>query len=481
MSEIIKDLHTAVKEKILKQPASFRDPSGFVFEQNGILYRQVNQVYREHYDHLINSGLYDVLIQRGLMVPHQEINNVKGLNDAYKILEPSHINFISYPYEWSFSQLKDAALLTLEIQRIALNHHMTLKDASAYNVQFFFSRPIFIDTLSFEKYQEGQPWAAYRQFCQHFLAPLSLMAQKNISLNKLLAVHIDGIPLDLTSSLLPRSTWFNVGLALHVHIHAKTQKAFSSTDHMNNDKTRRQMPVSKNGLIGILDGLQKTITKLKWKTTGTEWGEYYGVTNYSESAFQHKKNIVEKYIEIATPRNVWDLGGNVGVFSRIASNMNIPTVSFDIDPLAVEINYREVLEKKEKFLLPLLLDLTNPSPGLGWNCSERSSIFQRGPADCILALALIHHLSISNNVPFENLSDFFSKICKSLIVEFIPKDDSQIQRLLRSRKDIFVDYSQKNFEAAFMRHFNIKHAESISGSARRLYLMQKKEEISEKY
>ena len=202
--------------------ASFRDPSGFVFRRGGVLYRQVNPPYREDYDHLMSSGLYEALASDGLLVAHVERPSVPPHEPgAYRILQPDPVPFLSYPYEWCFGALKAAALLTLEIQRRALAHEMVLKDASAYNVQFMGSRPLFIDTLSFARYQPGRPWVAYRQFCEHFLAPLLLISRVDPRLGRMQAVHLDGIPLDLASRLLPGRTWLRLSPLLHVHLHAR--------------------------------------------------------------------------------------------------------------------------------------------------------------------------------------------------------------------------------------------------------------------
>lgn len=458
---------------IVALPASFRDPSGFMFSDKGILYRQVNQVYKENYEELMKSGLYDQLVESGCLVRHQEVKNGSiGFEGKYKVLCPEQLDFISYPYEWCFSQLKDAALLTLDIQRLALSCNMTLKDASAYNIQFKMGRPIMIDTLSFEKYAEGQPWAAYRQFCQHFLAPLALMAKKDVTLNKLMLFHLDGIPLDLTCKILPRSSWLNVGLAMHLHIHAKAQGAYASENNEVNNKIKDRK-VSKAGLEGILNNIRNTVEKLKWRPGGTEWADYYSFTNYTDVSFDKKKELITDYIRTIKPSNVWDLGSNTGVFSRIASDSGIPTTAFDLDPAAVEMNYLQLKKNCEQYILPLVIDLTNPSPNLGWNCEERDSIKKRGPADCIMALALIHHLAISNNVPLDRIAAFFAELCSFLIIEFVPKEDSQVRRLLRSREDIFTNYDRDSFESAFKVYFKVMRFDLIEGSNRYLYLMQR--------
>jgi hypothetical protein len=470
-----KTTHKPKPNNCVTLPASFRDPSGFIFQHEGELYRQVNRSYRDHYQMLMDSGLYAALVKQGMLTPHDEVDGpVADESSVWRILKPEPINLISYPYEWCFSQLKDAALLTLDIQRIALEHGMSLKDASAYNIQFQRGRPIFIDTLSFEPYIEGTPWVAYRQFCQHFLAPLAVMAKRDVRLMQLKRAQIDGLPLDLASILLPRRTWLNFGLLMHLHLHARTQKAFAASHKAPSATTLRLSNVSKVGLIGLLDGLRKTVMKLDWKPGGTEWGDYYNDTNYSDSSFETKRNHIAAFLDDVDPINIWDLGANIGLFSRIASDRGISTVAFDIDPSAVEINYRQVRKQSESSLLPLILDLTNPSPGLGWNSNERDALTDRGPVDCIMALALIHHLSISNNVPFGRVASFFSELCSnSLIIEFVPKSDSQVQRLLRSREDIFIEYDREHFEQIFSEHFTIRRAEVIEGSERILYLMKK--------
>ncbi len=454
--------------------ASFRDPSGFLFSRGGVLYRQINRKYEQEYTRFMESGLYDKLVKAGLLIPHIEADQPAAESasspqgeSAYKILQPERVPFISYPYEWSFGQLKDAALATLSIQRRALKVGMSLKDASAYNIQFVRGKATLIDTLSFEIYKEGQPWVAYRQFCQHFLAPLALMALKDIRLNQLLRVYIDGAPLDLASELLPSKTRFNFGLLTHIHLHASAQKRYSSADVKS-----RAATMSKQAMTGLLESLDSAVRKLDWKPGGTEWGNYYDITNYSDAAFEHKKQLVREWAARLKPGLVWDLGANNGVFSRVAGEAGAYVVSSDVDPTAVEQNYRISKEAKEQNILPLLLDLTNPSPSIGWANQERDAFQGRGPADMILALALVHHLAISNNVPLPQLADFLAKWGKWLVIEFVPKSDSQVQKLLVSREDIFPVYTRAGFEAAFRQKFNIREAIPVRESERMLYLME---------
>jgi len=455
-------------------PASFRDPSGFLFRREGVLYRQVNLSYQEEYELLNSSRLYTELVEKGWLVAHSEVDvKPEQAQLAYKVLRPELVEPISYPYEWSFSQLKDAALRTLGIQKRALKKGMSLKDASAYNIQFRDAKPVLIDTLSFEMYKAGQPWVAYRQFCQHFLAPLALMAKRDVRLNQLLRVYIDGIPLDLASQLLPGSTRLNFGLITHIHLHASFQQKHAS----NGEKvSNRAAGMSQQALQGLIDSLRTVLKGLHWKPKGTEWGDYYTETSghYSDSASQHKMEIINKFLDQIAPKSAWDLGANTGVFSRAASRRGIPTVAFDIDPAAVEQNYLACKANKDANLLPLVLDLTNPSPAIGWNNKERMSLLERGPVEAVLALALIHHLAIANNVPLPWLANFLQQAGRWLIIEFVPKEDSQVQVLLASRQDIFPDYTQEGFEAAFKPYFEIHESIPVRETKRVLYLMERR-------
>lgn len=458
-------------QNLLKAPSSFRDPSGFVFKKDGVFFRQVNELYRDNYDKLMASGLYKILTEPALMIRHKEIKTDDLKKPAYKILEPEKISFISYPYEWCFTQLKEAALLTLKIQTLALQYGMSLKDASAYNIQFVAGRPLFIDTLSFECYQENKPWVAYRQFCQHFLAPLALISLVDLRFGSLSQLYLDGIPLDLAASLLPFKTRFSLGLAAHIHLHSRSQKKYSSTAA---GQKNRRFHLSKNRLFGILDSLKSTINSLHLLKKTTEWGNYYNDTNYTPAAFKNKQEIIEKWLLELKPKSVWDAGANDASFSRLSSKKRILTVATDIDPLAVENAFIRVLREKDEYLLPLILDFANSSPAIGWLNKERDSFLDRSHFDLALCLAFIHHLAIANNLPFSEIADLFRRHSRHLIIEFVPKNDSNAQRLLFHREDIFSGYHQENFEKEFSRYYFIKERIAVKESSRFLYLMERK-------
>jgi hypothetical protein len=457
-------------------PSSFRDPSGFVFTRQDDLLRQVNLPWRDHYDLFMESGLYSALVQDGLLIPHEEVDlSLAATPGAHRVLRPERIPFVSYPYEWSFSQLKDAALVTLRIQRTALDHGMSLRDASAFNIQFRAGRPTLIDTLSFEKLPEGRPWVAYRQFCQHFLAPLALAAYRDVRLMQLARVHIDGIPLDLTSELLPFRARFRVPLLLHVFFHAKSQVRYQADATQTGSTGRRARPFTLQAFRGLIDSLEKAVSRLTWRPGRSPWAGYYTeADSYSPEAMEHKQHLVEAFLDRTAAQTAWDLGANTGRFSRIAAARGVRTVSFDLDPAAVESNYSQVVRDAEPNLLPLVMDLINPSPGIGWENQERQSLFGRGPTDLIMALALIHHLAIGNNVPLERLADFFGESCTWLIVEFVPKSDPKVQTLLALREDVFPNYTQEAFERAFGNRFDILVSEQVKDSDRVIYLMRAK-------
>ncbi|MCR4324760.1 MAG: SAM-dependent methyltransferase [Candidatus Curtissbacteria bacterium] len=463
-----------MEERILtKEASSFRDPSGFVFYHRNTVFRQVNISFKDDYNFFKKSNLFKKLINEGLLIPFKEVPNFKGKNsEIFATLKSEKIPFISYPFEWCFEQLKDAALCTLRIQKLCLSYNISLKDASAYNTQFLKGKPIMIDLLSFERYHEGSPWIAYRQFCEHFLGPLLLMSKVDSRLELLLERYLDGIPIDLTSRLLPKSTYLNLSILAHIHLHARNQKKYGANSSI---KKQRGKFLTKTMLLGIIDNLESLIGNTRYSGSLSEWGEYSNFMNYSNSAFTNKKKIVKSYLLLKKPKDVWDLGANTGEFSRIASDLGILTVSFDYDLDAVNKNYMQVKKNGEKNVLPLLLDLVNPTPALGWAHEERKSLLARGPSDLTMALALIHHLSISKNIPFGSIASYFAKICKSLIIEFVPKEDDKVQLLLQNRKDIFPWYNQKTFESEFAKYFRIVKRNTIGGkSLRILYLMEGK-------
>lgn len=438
------------------EKGSFRDPSGSIFYKDGEVFRQVNSIYSTHYQQLMTSGLYDRLVEKKLLIPHLEVSQ----NPL--ILKPERIPFISYPHEWSFSQLKQAALLTLEVQAIAAEYKMQLKDASAYNIQFYQGKAIFIDTLSFELKTDTVPWIAYRQFCQHFLGPLSIQSYVDWRLRNLFLTHIDGLPLDLIVRLLPISRLIRPSLLIHLLLHSKFQtKTKLKTTNVD---TASCSPRATQALVS---SLVSAINGIDWNSPKTTWQNYQEEDSYSPQAFLDKESIVRQYLAYTKPQIVWDLGANEGHFSQIASQFAREVVSLDSDPVCIDR-----LFNKQTSILPLLMDLSTPTPAFGWGEGERKSLAERGPADLLMALALIHHLHISAGIPFCHIAEYFSKICKYLIIEFIPYNDKKVIQMNPGSRIDPNNYNKESFVREFSNYFKIKKTDSITDSSRTLFLME---------
>lgn len=470
-----RDAEPSADEAPIRDPGSFRDPSGFVFRRDGVVHRQVNRRFAEEWDAFLGSGLYDRLARDGLLLPHETAPPELALTDeAHAVIRPQEVEFISYPYEWSFGQLRDAALLTLRAQAVAHEAGFTLRDASAYNVQFVDGRPILIDSLSFEPAESGRPWDAYRQFCQHFLGPLALIAHRDARLALLQRDFADGIPLDLVSRLLPFRTRIGVGLASHIHLHARAQARSATRAPAGGGTERGGRRMSRTGQLAILDSLRSTVERLEWQPHGTTWSGYTRVTSYSERAAASKLAIVERLLGATSGRWVWDIGANTGEFSRLAARLGRKALALDGDVGAVEQAYRAFVADGERNVLPLVVDLSSPSPALGWALRERRSIVERANADVVMALALVHHLAIGGNVPLDAVAAFMGKLGRELVVEFVPKEDPMVAAMLAHRRDVFPDYSPDGFRAAFERHFAIVEEAPIEDSGRVAYLMRRR-------
>lgn len=447
---------------------SFRDPSGFVFRRDGVVFRQVHASYQPSWESLEGSGLLPALWEFGLLVEHEELSPEHGLTrDAWKVLRPAAIPFISHPYEWCFGQLKDAALLTLRIQREALARGLTLRDASAYNVQFRRSIPLLIDTLSFGRYDEGTPWIAYRQFCQHFLVPLLLMSRVDPRLGLLSRDHLDGVPLDLGAALLPRSTRWRPSIALHVHLHAASIRRHAG----GTTRGGGERQVSRNGLLGLVDNLESLIAGLDCRVEGGAWWDYEETHGYAAAAREVKERLV---VAMAGDQlgTVWDLGANTGRFAELLAPQASQVVAMDLDHGAVERHWRRRREHPAA-ILPLVMDLTNPSPSLGWAEHERDGLCKRGPADLLLALALVHHLAIGHNVPLPRIASWLAGLGRAVIIEWVPKADPQTQRLLAPREDVFPSYDEAEFGVAMARHFAEVSRQAIGDTGRVLYRFER--------
>jgi SAM-dependent methyltransferase len=456
-------------------PGSFRDPGGFVFRRSGVLYRQINRSFASDWDDVLESGFLGSLQSRGLLIGHEPapIEAAADPARAHAVIRPHPLDFVSYPYEWSFGQLKDAALLTLEVQAGASDAGFTLRDATAYNVQFHNGRPILIDSLSFERAEPGAHWIAYGQFCQHFLAPLALMARRDVRCGLLFREFIDGVPLDLAAALLPWRSRLNPGLLSHIHLHARAQRRYAGRPAAG-AAAAASRPMSPLRQKALLDNVRRTVDGLRWEPAGTEWADYADNTSYDEGAARRKDELVESFLRDAGGATVWDIGANTGRFSAIAARLGRRVVAWDVDAAATERHYRQLRRDGATSILPLIVDLANPSPGLGWANAERRSLAERANADVVLALALVHHLAISRNVPLGHLADLFAQLGPQLVVEFVPKDDPMVRTLLATREDVFPAYTLEGFRAALGSRFRIVAEAEIAGSTRVLFRMTRR-------
>ena len=447
--------------------ASFRDPSGFVFQWNGNFYRQVNKMYAADYDLLMQSGLYKKLTEKRLLLEHSETNEiVADEKNWYKTLRPVQLQHISYPYEWCFDQLKDAATLTIAILKDAVDHGMIIKDASPYNIQFYKGAAIFIDTLSFEKYDEDNAWVAYRQFCNMFLFPLYLEHYLNTDIQKTLVVYPDGIPVNITSKLLPLRSRASLGVWLHVYL--------QNTITRNTDGKKDGGKFNKKKLFNLVDHLEKTIAHLKSSNRISGWNNYYSETINGNKYLEEKEKIFTEMASDAGGGLALDLGANDGYFTKILAANKWNVIAVDNDSQTICRLHQEITNKAITNILPLVMDIANPSPSTGFNNRERPRFQERFKPDLVLALALVHHLVIGRNIPLHVLAAWFNEIARKLIIEFVPRDDEKVQLMLASRKDVFQDYTQENFEQNFLRYFTINRSVQIPGSHRVIYLMEKR-------
>ena len=454
--------------KVQHHPASFRDPSGFVFRYEGKYYRQVNQCFKQNYILLKESGLYDRLVKKRKLIPHIELDeNLSRSNEWYCTLLPEQIPFLSWPYEWCFGQLKDAALLTLDILKEAIQHGMILKDATPFNIQFRNDRPVFIDTLSFEKYNETQPWIAYRQFTESFIVPLLLCVYRSPETLKLLQVYPDGIPLTLASKWLPWRSRLNFNVFLHVFLQTRLSKNPNLTPPDSPPFSRKKLLSIANNLSSFISGMQLTPVK-------TTWNNYYDETVLNEKYVNDKRSIVERWLKETPVKTILDAGTNTGLFANTAAAYAETVIAIDSDAGCINRLYAHCKQTGNSCILPLLIDICQPTPATGWHNEERNSFISRCKVDMMLALAIIHHLVIGKNISLQQVAKTFSSLTEYLLIEFVPKDDEKVKQMLLHRKDIFPHYTAKAFEDIFSSFFEILQKEKVGDTGRLLFLMKKK-------
>lgn len=458
-------------ESLTSAPGSFRDPSGFVFLDERAAYRTINEVFKKDWELMQSSGFARSVMEKGLLLPFEEC---APFPDSWKTIRSPRLGVISYPYEWCFSQLRDAALLTLSLLEESLRHDLVLKDATAFNVQFDGATPVFIDHLSFEKRDPRKPWAAYLQFCRHFLAPLALMHYRGGATGRFSSLWVEGLPLELVSPLLSFRSRFSFAMQIHLHMHARLQNKYS--DARKSGDAVKRLEVKPETVAKLCQSLRYAVEDLRLPKQKTEWGDYYSDTNYSEAAAGTKAAIVEAAVREHPGFLALDIGANTGEYSRLLAHHYNRVVAADIDFMAVEQHYLHCKKNGKSNITPLLFDLTNPSPGLGFGHEERTSFADRFQADMITALALIHHLTLGAGIPLYKVASYFHRLLRAggvLVLEFVPFEDSQVQRLMAARTNVFTDYSLEGCLAAFSRCFTLESTQTIRDSSRTILVFRK--------
>jgi hypothetical protein len=457
------------------EPGSFRDPESRVFYSGDEVYRALSQDGLGDFEALEAAGLLDdervVRTERA-----RDVASLRGLlvREPAAVLRHERIPFVSYPYEWTFSQLKDAALVQLDLLLAALGHDLVLKDSTPYNVQFRGARPVFVDVGSFERLREGEPWVGYRQFCMLYLYPLVLQSVKDVAFHPWLRGSIDGIrPTDMRSLMSFRDR-FRKGLFTNVFLHAKLERRYA--DRGGEVKSEVQKAgFKKELLVANVRKMHKLVERLTWEPPEGVWVAYGERNSYTDDDARRKDDFVR---EVATSREwplVWDIGANNGRYSRIAAEGAGTVLAIDADQGPVELLYRTLRDEGNEQILPLTMNLADPSPGLGWRGHERRALPERGKPDLVLALALIHHVAISANVPVKEFVDWLASLRTALVIEFPTREDPMVKKLLAPKRDgLHPDYELTFFERCLNEAFEVDRTERLQSGTRVLYFARPK-------
>jgi SAM-dependent methyltransferase len=457
-------------------PGSFRDPRSRVFVDGEFVFRTLDAEGLADVEALEATEFYVEALAARTIVATERAADVDPADlggDWSAVLRHERIPFVSYPYEWSFEMLRDAAKLQLDLTAAALAEDMTTKDATSYNVQFVGSRPTFIDLGSFERLRADEPWYGYRQFCQLFLFPLMIQAYKDLPFQPWLRSAIDGItPADARNAM---SRWDIInprrkGTVLHVSLHARADGKHADTER-DVKADLKKAGFKKEITVNQVRGLRKLVDSLRWKRSESEWSGYSERSHYTDADLTAKSEFVAD-VTAAQPRDlVLDLGANDGRFSRLALQAGAGyVVAVDHDPLVIDTLYRSLRDEGNTNILPLTMDLANPSPGTGWRSAERQPFLGRGRPDLVLALAVIHHLAISANVPLGEFLAMIADLCGEAVVEFPTTDDPMVKRLLRNKREgVHDDYNLESFEREVESRFEVCRRDVLPSGTRVLF------------
>jgi hypothetical protein len=433
-------------------------------DDENTVYRKLSPAYLTHYQHFISSGLSTELIKKNWMIPFEEIVD----EDGTIVLKARKISFVSYPYEWTFLQWKDAALLTLKIQYQALKYGMNLKDATPFNIVFDGCKPLFIDLSSFEIFKNGKPWQAFKQFTENFYLPLLLVKYFNSVGNDIFLNNLNGIPLSKGLQLLPAKAYLNFNTLFFLALPGQLRMKIKNGDF---NKTSKKFTL--NSSMQFADQLFSAINRLTQSKQRTKWSDYYE-NNTEINYLRDKETLIKKWIEPHyKEKSLIDFGCNTGNFSKILAHDVHNIIAFDEDIRSVDELYLFCKEKKISNIFSFAGNLSQPSPAAGWNNMERPALKERLCADIGLVLALIHHLAINSHIHFNMMADFFADSCKELFIEFVPREDAKVELLLLNREDIFDWYNMENFLTAFNVRFNLEKEHRFPNNRTLLHFIRK--------
>jgi hypothetical protein len=461
------------------EPGSFRDRDSRVLIAPDCVYRVLSSRGAEDWRALAGSTLFERLVAAGTLVATEEaevdalgpdaVDLLPGGTAA--VLRHERIPFVSYPYEWTFAMLRDAALMTLDLELDALDEGLTLKDASPYNVQWRGSTPVFVDLGSFERLREGEPWAGYRQFCMLFLYPLMLQAYRGVPFRPWLRGSIDGIAPRRAARLFTVRDRLRRGVLSHVLLHARLERRYESREGGEVKRDLRRASFKPDLIKANLRRMRKLVSRLEWEPGATAWTGYREGCTYSDADDERKRAFVRDAIASRRQGLVWDMGCNDGAYARIAAENASSVVAFDSDDATVDGLYRALRSEGEQRILPLVADLADPSPGLGWRGLERRSLEDRGRPDMALALAVIHHVSITANVPVAEFLRWLRSLDCSVVIEFPKRQDPMVRRLLSGKREgSNSDYELQTFERLLAELFEVERSEPLPSGTRVLYL-----------
>lgn len=459
------------------EPGSFRDRDSRVVLSGETVLRAISPEGAADWELLSDSGFLTELVERGDLVGTREVDTgrLNGGTELLptgvaKVLEHDRIPFVSYPYEWTFSMLKDAALLQLDIAAEAIDRGLMLKDATPYNVQFEGAKPVFIDIGSFEKLPEGQPWVGYRQFCMLCLYPLMFQAHKDIPFQPWLRGSIDGIqPIDAIKVFSLRDR-LRPGVFLHTSLHARLDRRANRSGPGSAEENSKKREVKPQAVKAHIQSMRKLVEKLRWKAGETAWSGYRQDNTYSDDDDRAKQAFVADVVQAKRPKLTWDMGCNDGAYSRIADQGSDRVVAFDFDHATVEALYRSLKEEGNRTILPLVGNLADPSPALGWRGLERRTLDDRGAPDLMLALALIHHVSISANIPIADFLDWTAGLGSALVIEFPKRTDPMVEALLANKQEgANPDYDLEYFERELGKRYRVERREELPSGHRVLF------------